>query len=346
MKFVKPDKIQTRSFIYSMPLIILAWVYILYGDRILSDWRIWAISFPLIYGIGVVSWFMHYQYNHYVVTRFPSLEQTAQRIRWKSLVNLIVMMPSGLVILLIYDQFHILGYALTSVDLVYGYLNGLAVNIVFETLWEVLHIIDKYRESATEQEMLEKLHLEQEFDNLKQKVNPHFLFNCFNTLSSLISEDKKMAEDFLDELSKVYRYLLRNNESGMSTVEQEVNFIQSYYQLLKTRHGESFQMHVKIDAGFMLYELPSLSLQLLVENAVKHNVVSKQEPIAITISSTEDGYLVIENNLVKKISKPESTGIGLTNIREKYRLLRRYDIRISELDNRFVVVLPLIPGLG
>jgi LytS/YehU family sensor histidine kinase len=281
-----------------------------------------------------------------VISRFPSLEQTAQRIRWKSLVNLVVMTPSSLFILLLYDWFHILGYELERMDLLYAYLIGLAVNIMFETLWEVLYIIDKYKESATEQEMMEKLHLEQEFDNLKQKVNPHFLFNCFNTLSSLISEDKKLAEEFLDELSKVYRYLLRNNESGMSTVEQEVNFIQSYYQLLKTRHGESFQMHVKIDNGYMLYELPALSLQLLVENAVKHNVVSKQEPIALTITSTEDGYLVIENNLVRKINKPESTGIGLINIREKYRLLRRYDVRINELENRFVVVLPLIPGLS
>lgn len=346
MKFVKPTRIQTLSFIYSMPLITLAWVYILYDERIFSDWRIWAISFPLLYGIGIVSWFMHYQYDHLVISKFPSLEHSTKRICWKSLVNLVVMTPSSLLILFVYDWFHILGYQLERMDLLYGYLIGLAVNIIFETLWEVIYIIDKYKESATEQEMMEKLHLDQEFDHLKQKVNPHFLFNCFNTLSSLISEDKKMAEEFLDELSKVYRYLLRNNESGMSTVEQEVNFIQSYYQLLKTRHGDSFQMHVKIDGGFMLYELPALSLQLLVENAVKHNVVSKQEPIALTITSTEDGYLVIENNLVKKISKPESMGIGLTNIREKYRLLRRYDIRINEVDNRFVVVLPLIPGLS
>lgn len=346
MRFARPDNIQMRGFFISMPLITLVWNYVLFGNNIWNDWRIWAISFPIIYGIGFISWFMHYQYNHYVITRFPSLEQTAQRIRWKSLVNLFVMTPSVLAILLVYNWFHVLGFYLTKEHLVYSYLIGLAVNIVFETLWEVLYIIEKNRETATEQEMLEKLHLEQEFDNLKQKVNPHFLFNCFNTLSSLISEDKKMAEEFLDELSKVYRYLLRNNESGMSTVEKEVNFIQSYYQLLKTRHGESFQMHVKIDAAFLQYELPALSLQLLVENAVKHNVVSKQEPITITISSTEDGYLVIENNLVKKLSKLESTGIGLTNIREKYRLLRRYDIRISEVDNRFVVVLPLIPGLG
>src|SRR5690606_35792000 len=110
--------------------------------------------------------------------------------------------------------------------------------IIFESRREVIYIIDKYREAAAEEEMIEQMQLRQEFDNLKEKVNPHFLFNSFNTLSSLISEDKDQAEKFLDELSKVYRYLLRNNESGMSTVGQEVAFIRSYSRLLETRYGD------------------------------------------------------------------------------------------------------------
>src|SRR5690606_10459117 len=110
---------------------------------------------------------------------------------------------------------------------------------------------------------------------------PALPVQCFNTLSSLISEDSTQAETFLDELSKVYRYLLRTNENGMSTVEKEVNFIQSYYQLLKTRHGEGFSMDVQIDPIYLYYELPALSLQLLVENAVKHNVVSRQQPMSV-----------------------------------------------------------------
>ena len=187
------------------------------------------------------------------------------------------------------------------------------------------------------------MQLQQEFDNLKQKVNPHFLFNCFNTLSSLISEDKQTADAFLDELSKVYRYLLRNNENDLSTVESEIKFIQSYCRLLKTRHGESLQFKTQVDALYYPYLLPSLSLQLLVENAVKHNGMSKEQPITIYIRSADGGYLVVENNLEKKKNKPESTGIGLSTIREKYKLLKRDDLTIDEKkDDRFTVTLPLI----
>ncbi|HJW28711.1 MAG TPA: histidine kinase, partial [Saprospiraceae bacterium] len=184
----------------------------------------------------------------------------------------------------------------------------------------------------------------QEFDNLKQKVNPHFLFNSFNTLSSLISEDKMRAEKFLDELSKVYRYLLRNNESGLSTLDQESRFIQSYAALLATRYGDGFKLEMQIDPALKDKEIPSLSLQLLVENAVKHNIISKTQPVNVIIRSRPDGMLQVENNLHKKTrSLNESTGLGLSNIREKYRLLRKPDIRIEETTDHFRVTLPLLP---
>jgi LytS/YehU family sensor histidine kinase len=166
------------------------------------------------------------------------------------------------------------------------------VNIIFESLWEVMYIIGKSKEAAAEKEMVEQLALQQEFENLKQKVNPHFLFNSFNTLSSLIMEDKDRAEKFLDELSKVYRYLLRNNESGLSTIEQEAKFIQSYAALLTTRYGEGFKLDMKINPASKDKEIPSLSLQLLVENAVKHNIISKSQPVTVEIR-TEDGYLTV-----------------------------------------------------
>ncbi len=118
----------------------------------------------------------------------------------------------------------------------------------------------KYRESVQEKESLRQLSEKQEFDTLKGQVNPHFLFNCFNTLSSLITEDRVRAEKFLDELSKVYRYLLRNNEDGLTTVQNEIRFIESYYQLLQTRHGEAVQINTEIDKRYDQYLLPSLSL--------------------------------------------------------------------------------------
>ena len=343
MKFAKPKKFYVWSFWLSMPLITLAWVYILYDERMWSDWRVWAVTYPVIYGIGYISWYSHVQYNEFVTRKFPSLEQTGKRVLYKIGVNLLVMTPSVLLILYVFQYFQILGYRIQEDDIKYAYLAGLSVNLVFETLYEAVYIIDKHKENSTEKELLEKMQLQQEFDNLKQKVNPHFLFNCFNTLSSLISEDRQTADKFLDELSKVYRYLLRNNENDLSTVESEIKFIQSYCGLLKTRHSESLQFNMQVDAQYYHHLLPSLSLQLLVENVVKHNSMSRQQPITISIHSTDDGYLVVENNLIKKKTKTDSTGIGLSTIREKYKLLQRDDLKIEEKkDDRFAVNLPLI----
>lgn len=343
MKFAKPKKFYVWCFWISMPLITLAWIYILYDDRMWTDWRVWAITIPIIYFLGYFSWFAHVQYNEFVEKKFPSLEETLKRNIYKMGVNLLVMTPSVLIILYVFQYFHILGYSIQDGDIKYAYLTGLSVNLVFETLYEAVYIIDKHKENSIEKELLEKMHLQQEFDNLKQKVNPHFLFNCFNTLSSLITEDKQTADKFLDELSKVYRYLLRSNENDLSTVENEIKFIQSYCELLQTRHRDSLQVDVQVDPRYYSYRLPSLSLQLLVENVVKHNSLSKQQPITISIRSTGNGYLVVENNLVKKLTKADSTGIGLYTIREKYKLLQREDVKVEDKKgDRFAVNLPLL----
>ena len=325
-----------------MPVITLMWNAILYPGHFLTDWRAWAFSWPIIYGIGIVSWYLHIQYDHAIRRRFPSLKQTSKRIFFKAFTNPLVMTPSVLLIFYLYDYFHILGYQLRTADLKWGYLIGLAINLLFDTLWEVLYLLEKYRDSLSERELLEKMSMEHEFENLKGQVNPHFLFNCFNTLSSLIEEEKNEAEHFLDELSKVYRYLLRNNEEGISTVEKEVKFIQSYYELLRTRYGEGLQLSIEIDRRYYPYQLPTLSLQLLVENAVKHNIVSRQQPLVMEIFTTAGNKLVVNNNLQRKTMNTPSTKIGLSNIRAKYRLMKQDGFQVVEGENNFMVVLPLI----
>lgn len=344
MKFPKPPLHQYIGFWISMPFIVFALSYIMYEERMFYDWRPWAITYPIIYGIGYISWRSHYVYDYYLRNKFPSLDQTNKRLLYKIPINLLVMSPSVLIIFLVFHVFHILEYSIQEGDLKFGLITGLTVNIIFESLWEVIYILEKFKEVTAEKQMIEKLQLQQEFSHLKQKVNPHFLFNCFNTLSSLISEDKNQAEKFLDELSKVYRYLLRSNESGMSTVEQELQFINSYYKLLKTRYGNGFELQINIDPKYKELQLPSLSLQLLVENAVKHNIVSKQKPVQVRIHSSPDARLIVENNLNKKIHITESTGIGLSNIREKYKLLNRDEVIISETNDTFMVSVPLIHG--
>lgn len=343
LRLPRPPRYQVIGWLCSMPFITLALLYIMYHDRLFQELNIWLIGYPVIYALGYISWRLHYVYDYYLITKFPSLKQTNKRILYKVAINVMIMTPSILVIFFVFHFFHIQGYSIQENDLKYGFLVGLGVNIIFESLWEVIYIIEKVRETVSEKERIEQLQLQQEFDVLKEKVNPHFLFNSFNTLSSLISEDKNQAEKFLDELSKVYRYLLRNNESGMSTVEEEAKFIKSYARLLQTRYTDGFKLDLQIDPAIKDKEIPSLSLQLLVENAVKHNIISKQQPVQVVISSTPQGYLTVRNNLRKKTkSTAESTGIGLANIREKYRLLNRHDMTVEETTDQFKVIIPLL----
>ena len=342
MKIAKPSRFKLYTFWFSMMFICFALMYILYDERVWSDWKVWVITWPVLYAIGYVSFMAHIQYIHLLQSKFPSLELTGKRILLKLLVNIVVMTPSILLIFYVFQAFRILGYRIQEGDIKYGYLVGLCTNLIFETLFEVVYIIDKYKETISEKEVLEQLQLQQEFDGLKQKVNPHFLFNCFNTLSSLISEDKDKAEIFLDELSKVYRYLIRNNEDGLSTLANEMKFIQSYFELLKTRHGDGVNLQMETDKKYAAYLLPSLSLQMLVENAVKHNSLSKSHPLTIEIFTTEGNKLVVNNNLQHRTVKAPSNKIGLENIKVKYDLLRLPGFQIIEDEKNFTVVLPLL----
>lgn len=342
MRLAKPTAFYRWCFFLPMPFITFALCYIMYGDRMYHEWLLWLYGFPLIYLMGYGSWLMHYQYDHFLQTKFPGIEHTKKRVLYKLFINVLVMSPSVLLIIFVFHYFHIAGYIIQPGDITNMLLVGLSTNIVFETLYEAVYIIDKYKENTLEAELLEMMHLQQEFDNLKDKVNPHFLFNCFNTLSSLISENKSMAAKFLDELSKVYRYLLQNNEDGMSTVESEMKFIRSYFQLISTRYGDGVQLNMQIDKKYYPYLVPSLTLQLLVENAVKHNVVSKHTPLAIEIFTTEGKQLVVNNNLNRKIIKEKSTRIGLQNIESKYKLMNQDGFQVVDGEKYFMVVLPLL----
>ncbi|MCM4151118.1 hypothetical protein DHD05_05890 [Arenibacter sp. N53] len=342
MKFVKPPKLELYSFLFSMPLISAIINLILFDDRLWKDYKVWIYSIPLIYMIGIPSWYLHVLYANWIEQKYPELNQSRQRVIGKALVLLFVMIPSILIILFVYDHFHILDYQLQIEDLYKGLFVGVGVNIIFETLFEADYVFSKMKQSARERETMNELAVHQDFDTLKNQVNPHFLFNCLNTLSSLIGVDKKRAEVFLNELSKVYRYLLKNNEEGVSTVTQEIRFIESYYKLLQTRYGDAVKLNLQIDKRYDSYLLPSLTLQLLVENAVKHNSLSKNSPLVIDIFTAAANKLVVSNNHQPLTVKAPSTKVGLKNIKTKYALLKQPGFLVMEDDKNFTVVLPLI----
>jgi hypothetical protein len=339
---LKPTRLQVFSFIASMPVIDVVLNYILYEERLFHDGRIWLISFPLLYLVGVGSWRSQVGIQNWVHFRFPGLKQTSRRIVLLSTLIIPVMSASVTIVLYLWDYFSVLGYSIKSEDLRNVLLVGFSVNLIFVTLYEVDYVMEQLKETMVEKESLKQQALQHEFDVLKNQVNPHFLFNCFNTLSSLISENKEKAETFLNELSKVYRYLLRNNEDGLSTLENEIKFIRSYYGLLKTRHGDSLEMILDIDKRYHPYLIPSLTLQLLVENVVKHNQLAKNQPLVIEIFTTAGNKLVVNNNLQRRTVKAPSNKVGLENIKAKYELLNQKGFQVMEDGKNFTVVLPLI----
>jgi two-component system LytT family sensor kinase len=340
--FFKPNKTELISFLAGMPFICFLLNGFLFGSRQYHDYRIWAFSFPLIFLQGLVSWYFHIGAMHWLRERFPDIQQTRTRLVLLAFCHMCMITLTYLSLFYAYDRFHFLSYQLDYTGLRAALFLGVALTLIGTSLWEATYTFTKWRTSVTEKERMEQLTILHEFEALKSQVNPHFLFNCFNTLSSLISEDRKQAEVFLDELSKVYRYLLRNNESGLSSVQSEVKFIESYYKLLQTRHGEAVQVKIDVDKRYTDYLLPSLSLQLLVENAVKHNVLSKNHPLVIDIFTTAGNKLIVNNNLQRRSVKAPSNKVGLENIRSKYALLDQSGFQVLENGKSFSVVLPLI----
>ena len=178
------------------------------------------------------------------------------------------------------------------------------------------------------------------FESLKNQLDPHFLFNSLNVLTALIEENPKQAEKFTTKLSKIYRYVLQQKSQDLIEVNQELSFAKTYMDLLKIRFEDSIDFIITDNLEEQLKIVP-LSLQLLLENAVKHNEISTKKQLKITIYK-EDNYLIIENNLSPKKSLVKSTKIGLNNIQERYALITKLPIVIEKTNKTFKVKLPLL----
>lgn len=219
----------------------------------------------------------------------------------------------------------------------------------YQLLYETMFFIQtsvvnqkRLKQAEREQEKLRTANLQSQLDALKQQVNPHFLFNSLNVLDSLIEDDPRQARVFLDELSSVYRYLLRSNEQHLTDLDSELAFINSYFHLLRTRHGMGLNLTIAVEAHSQSCQIPPLTLQLLVENAVKHNIVLPEQPLNIDILTNGEDSLQVRNNIQRKTIRVASNGVGLGNILAKYRMLGQKTPTIQEADGQFIVTLPLI----
>lgn len=188
-------------------------------------------------------------------------------------------------------------------------------------------------------EKLKRENLKNELASLKTQVNPHFLFNSLNTLASLV-RDNEEATNFVNKLSRMYRYILQSGESDLVTLEEEIKFLQNYIYLIKTRYRDRFEVDLAIAPDLYSATIPPLALQLLVENAVKHNEISETHPLRVRIYSEGD-TLYVENPIHQRTSMPEQTGFGLANLQKRFAIIKKADIAISRVNDTFRVALPL-----
>jgi LytS/YehU family sensor histidine kinase len=179
------------------------------------------------------------------------------------------------------------------------------------------------------------------FEVLKNQMNPHFLFNSLNVLSALVSSDAQKAGLFIEEFAQIYRYVLETIEKPLVTLEQELEFARSYMYLQQIRFGANLHYTVEVDSKWLKSLVPPLCLQVVLENAIKHNAITSQFPLLISIK-VRDEYLLIENTIRHKVSGIPSTGVGQKNLMRRYELMSGSEPSFKVLNGIYLVRLPLI----
>ena len=178
-----------------------------------------------------------------------------------------------------------------------------------------------------------------QYETLKNQVNPHFLFNSLNTLSTLVYKDPKLSDEFIKKLSIIYRYILENSERDMVDLHSEIQFVRNYFYLQKIRDNGKIELKIEVEDQED-YQILPISLQLLVENALKHNAATREKPLTIIIKK-EDESIVITNNIQPKLNIEKSSKIGLKNLAERVKLMTGKEIEIEETRDQYKVIIPL-----
>jgi sensor histidine kinase YesM len=245
--------------------------------------------------------------------------------------------------LLLVGWYHI--FVQTGVDwqTVFTAALTIMVFVIFIThVYETVFLVKESENEMLRAEQLERTRAEAELEALKNQIDPHFIFNSLNTLSYLIEEDPGRAKQFNDNLADVYRYILQNKARGLVLLQEEINFVKDYFSLLKIRFEKAVQFNIDIDpALFEQYLVPPISLQVLLENAIKHNEFSDNTPLLVQLQ-LEGSNLVFRNGVKKKQLRKPSSAIGLKNLEERYMLTTGQTISVAATETMFTVKLPVL----
>ncbi|CAN5622064.1 hypothetical protein BH11BAC2_BH11BAC2_14520 [soil metagenome] len=328
--------------IIGVPLFALVGTVIFYSDQWLSGKYSFSYCYLGAFIQTTIVWYVNRLVLIRLRQRFPTIRKTGARVWRQFIVSTILSVLISIIMSYYIDIREVWGQHLDWRDYIYNILVILIFVYLASGIYEITFYFGEWQRSVTEAEELKKANLQSQFDSLKSQVNPHFLFNSLNTLSSLIEEQPDQAVKFVNQLSIVYRYLLQSNEKELITLKEELDFLHAYFFLLKTRFAEGIILKIDIPDTYLNFLIPPLTLQILMENAVKHNVVAVSKPLFVALKVAGDNRLLFSNNYQKKTVHVVSNGMGLANIAAKYKLMNQPGIHIDETPQYFSISLPLL----
>src|SRR5258707_9255138 len=218
----------------------------------------------------------------------------------------------------------------------------LAVSLfIYEIIYGWFYSYRYYAHTQVERLRLERWQLELQFESLKSQISPHFLFNCLNTISSLLYKDVALTEEFIRRMADTFRYVLKNHKQKFVSLKEEIDFVKSFHYLLRVRFEDNFKLEINLPKELMSTPVPPLTLQLLVENAVKHNRVTKDLPLTVTISSHANNRLTVSNTKTEAIPGKSGFSIGLDNIKRRYAFFTNEQVVVKN-DEQFSIQLPIL----
>lgn len=273
--------------------------------------------------------------------RYPELKESVSRVIYQVLAIIIVYLIVGELADAVVKTFIKPYMFIPEPEPTTATIASLTVAFFVISIYETIFFYTKLQKSITEKEQLERENIKSQLEGLKNQVNPHFLFNSLNTLTYLIPEDEDRAVAFVQQLSKVYRYILEIRDEKLIPLSEELKFLDAYIYLLKERFGNNIHVEVKVPDSALNHKVVPLSLQLLLENAIKHNIISNLKPLMIEVF-VEKGKLIVRNNLQKKNQVMNSTKAGLQNIKNRYSFFSNKKVEVLNTSEYFIVMLPLL----
>ena len=304
-----------------------------------GNWPFLSVCIPMSFVYTGIFWFALRWTYHRVKSRYPEFRDIGKRIFWMVLAFLLVYVVVNVALDALFAW--LLPEHQTHPNLLLELISALLVSALVITIYEALSFYLQLEHAIAEKAELERQNVESQLEGLRNQVNPHFLFNSLNTLVYLIPEDADKAVRFVQQLSKVYRYVLESREARVIPLREELEFLKAYIFLLKERFGDNFRANLRDLNGAAGSGIVPLTLQMLFENAIKHNVISTEKPLMVDVF-VENNHLVVRNNLQRKNQVMDSTGVGLDNIRARYRMLTDQDVDVIVSREYFTVLLPLI----